>query len=113
VHVTGERPMKVTAEELHEGLSLKSATGIITGTTPAAETYVVKLTATNARGSATHELKIVAGETLALTQPMGWNSWNFYNRRVTQAIMSAQTQAMAASGLRDHGYMYVNIDDFW
>jgi alpha-galactosidase len=105
--------MKATAEELPQGLSLDSATGIITGTTPAAGTYGVKLTATNARGSATRELKIVAGETLALTPPMGWNSWNFYNRRVTQAIMSAQTQAMAASGLRDHGYTYVNIDDFW
>ncbi len=106
VPVTGERPLKVTAEELPPGLSLDSATGIITGTTPAAGTYEVKLTATNARGSATRELKIVAGETLALTPPMGWNSWNFYNRRVTQAIMSAQAQAMAASGLRDHGYVY-------
>ncbi|MCY2996333.1 MAG: NPCBM/NEW2 domain-containing protein [Planctomycetota bacterium] len=113
VPVTGQRPLKVTAEELPQGLSLDSATGIITGTAPAEGTYGVKLTATNARSSATRELKIVAGETLALTPPMGWNSWNFYNRRVTQAIMSTQTQAMAASGLRDHGYMYVNIDDFW
>jgi len=58
-------------------------------------------------------LRIVAGDTLALTPPMGFNSWNGYNRTVTQAIMSTQAQAMASSGLRDHGYMYVNMDEFW
>lgn len=113
VPVTGERPIKVTAQGLPKGLNLDSGTGIITGTTPTAGTYVVKLTATNTKGSASREFKIVAGETLALTPPMGFNSWNQYNRRVTQAIMSTQAQAMASSGLRDHGYMYVNIDDFW
>ena len=113
VPVTGERPMKVTARGLPSGLRLNSATGIITGTTPAAGTYVVKLTAANAKGSASRELRIVAGDTLALTPPMGFNSWNGYNRNITQAIMSAQAQAMASSGLRDHGYMYVNIDEFW
>lgn len=113
VPVTGERPMKVTAKDLPKGLSLDESRGIITGTTPAAGTYKVKLTATNAKGSATRELSIVAGDTLALTPPMGFNSWNQFSRRVTQAIMSQQAQAMASTGLRDHGYMYVNIDDFW
>ena len=113
VPVTGERPMKVIAQGLPNGLNLDPATGIITGTTPAAGTYVVKLAATNAKGTATRELKIVAGETLALTPPMGFNSWNGYNRSITQAIMSTQAQAMASSGLRDHGYTYVNIDEFW
>ena len=113
VPVTGERPMKVTARGLPSSLRLNSTTGIITGTTPAAGTYVVKLTAANEKGSASRELRIVAGDTLALTPPMGFNSWNGYNRNITQAIMSAQAQAMASSGLRDHGYMYVNIDEFW
>lgn len=113
VPVTGERPVKVTASNLPAGLVLDPQTGIITGTTPAAGTYLVKLTASNAKGSTTGSLKIVAGETLALTPPMGFNSWNGYNRKVTQAIMTTQALAMASSGLRDHGYTYVNIDDFW
>ena len=113
VAVTGERPMKFTAEDLPKILSLDQETGIITGTTPAEGTYVVKLTATNAKGSATRGLRIVAGDTLALTPPMGFNSWNGYNRSITQKIMSTQAQAMASSGLRDHGYTYVNIDEFW
>ena len=113
VPVTGERPMKVTAKGLPKGLHLDSATHIITGATPAAGTYVVMLTATNAEGSASREWRIVAGETLALTPPMGFNSWNGYNRNITQAMMTTQAQAMASSGLRDHGYMYVNIDEFW
>ena len=113
VPVTGERPMKVTSKGLPKGLHLSSDTGIITGTTPPEGTYAVNLTAANAKGSASRKLIIVAGETLALTPPMGFNSWNGYNRNITQAIMSAQAQAMASSGLRDHGYMYVNIDEFW
>lgn len=113
VPVSGDRPLKVTAKGLPKGLSLDTETGIITGTTPAAGTYQVKLTATNARGSATRELQIVAGETLALTPPMGFNSWNGFSRKVTQEIMLTQARAMASSGLRDHGYAYVNIDDFW
>jgi len=113
VPVTGERPMNVTAKGLPQGLHLDPATGIITGTTPAAGTYPVKLTATNAKGSASRELKIVAGDALALTPPMGFNSWNGYNRSITQAIMSTQAEAMASSGLRDHGFTYVNVDEFW
>src|SRR5208283_2691936 len=108
-----DRPMKVTAEGLPQGVNLDPDTGIITGTTPAGGTYVVKLTATNAKGSASREFKIVAGETLALTPPMGFNSWNGYNRSITQKIMSTQAQAMATSGLRDHGFTYVNVDEFW
>lgn len=113
VPVTGERPMRVTAQDLPKGLNLDPDTGIITGATPVAGTYVVTLTAANAKGSASRDFKIVAGNTLALTPPMGFNSWNGYNRSITQKIMSTQAQAMASSGLRDHGYTYVNIDEFW
>lgn len=113
VPVTGERPMKVTTMGLPKGLGLDPATGIITGTTPAAGTYEVTLTATNARGRATRELSIVAGNILALTPPMGWNSWNCFASKVTREDILRQANAMATSGLRDHGYAYINIDDFW
>jgi len=113
VPVTGDRPMKVSASGLPKGLRLDSATGIITGTTPAAGTYAVKVTAANALGSASRELRIVAGDTLALTPPMGWNSWNCFARSVTTVDILMQAEAMASSGLRDHGYAYINIDDFW
>lgn len=113
VPVTGERPMKIMAKGLPTGLRLDSDTGIITGTTPAAGIYQVKLTATNAKGSATRELSIVAGDTLALTPPMGYNSWNCFAGSVTQEKILKQAEGMVSSGLRDHGYAYINIDDFW
>jgi len=50
---------------------------------------------------------------LAATPPMGWNSWNHFAERVTEADVRAAADAMVASGMRDAGYVYVNIDDTW
>jgi alpha-galactosidase len=53
------------------------------------------------------------GNDLAARPPMGWNSWNHFHRQVDDAIIRAQTEAMVSSGMRDAGYLYVNIDDTW
>jgi alpha-galactosidase len=50
---------------------------------------------------------------LAATPPMGWNSWNHFHRNIDDATVRAQADAMVTSGLRDAGYVYVNIDDTW
>jgi alpha-galactosidase len=50
---------------------------------------------------------------LAATPPMGWNSWNHFAERVTDADVRAAADAMVSSGMRDAGYIYVNIDDTW
>jgi alpha-galactosidase len=44
---------------------------------------------------------------------MGWNSWYVWENHVTDEIMRAAADAMVSSGMIDHGYMYVNIDDCW
>jgi alpha-galactosidase len=44
---------------------------------------------------------------------MGWNSWNHFHRNVDDASVRAQAEAMVSSGMRDAGYMYINIDDTW
>ena len=68
----------------------------------------------NARGSAKRELTIVGGQhKLALTPPMGWNSWNCWANAVSDAKVRAAADAMAKSGLAAHGFQYVNIDDCW
>jgi len=51
--------------------------------------------------------------TLAATPPMGWNSWNHFAGRVDDADIRAAADAMVSSGMRDAGYLYVNIDDTW
>jgi len=111
---TGERPIKFTAENLPAGLSLDATSGIVSGRVPKQPgQYAVTLGATNSRGSAKKRLKIVVGNTLALTPPMGWNSWYIHYHRVTGKVMREAADQMIASGMADFGYMYVNIDDCW
>ncbi len=50
---------------------------------------------------------------LAATPPMGWNSWNHFAEKVTDADVRAAADAMVASGMRDAGYVYINVDDTW
>jgi alpha-galactosidase len=51
--------------------------------------------------------------TLAATPPMGWNSWNLFAEKVNDADVRAAADAMVSSGMKDAGYIYVNIDDTW
>jgi len=44
---------------------------------------------------------------------MGWNSWNHFGERVDDQTVRAQAEAMVVSGMKDAGYLYVNIDDTW
>lgn len=50
---------------------------------------------------------------LAKTPPMGWNSWNKFKGRVEDKVVREIADAMVSSGMRDAGYVYVNIDDTW
>ena len=50
---------------------------------------------------------------LALTPPMGWNSWNKFACNVDEEMIRQQADAMVATGMRDAGYTYINIDDCW
>jgi alpha-galactosidase len=50
---------------------------------------------------------------LAMTPPMGWNSWNHFAGKVTEQDVKSAADALVSSGMRDAGYVYVNIDDTW
>ena len=113
VPVSGVRPITVEARGLPEGLSLDKTNGVITGTPLRRGEHVVQLTARNVVGSTTRDLAIVIGDTLALTPPMGWNSWNCWGLAVDQQKILASAHAFKAKGLIDHGWTYVNIDDGW
>lgn len=113
VAATGDRPMTFAVDGLPKGLKLDPATGRITGSVKKAGTYKVMVTATNAKGSYSRELRIVVGDRIALTPPMGWNSWNCWGRDVTQEQVLSSARAMVSSGLVDHGWTYINIDDGW
>jgi len=113
IAATGDRPMTFAATGLPEGLSLDADTGHITGTVAKKGRHKVMLTAKNALGQAERELRIVVGHEIALTPPMGWNSWNCWAGAIDDAKVRAAADAMVSSGLIQHGWTYINIDDCW
>ena len=50
---------------------------------------------------------------LALTPPMGWNSWNKFSCNVNEALIRETADAMVSTGMKAAGYLYINIDDCW
>lgn len=115
IAATGNRPMTFTADNLPEGLTLDSNTGVISGTikSDALQRYEVTLKAQNNKGKCSQTLDIVVGEKICLTPPLGWNSWNCWGKEVTQENVEASAQAMYDIGLVNYGWSYINIDDGW
>jgi alpha-galactosidase len=113
IAATGDRPMTFAADGLPSGLQIDSRTGRITGTILQPGEYAVTLRAKNSLGTAKRKFKIVAGDKIALTPPMGWNSWNCFADAVSEEKVKAAADAMVKSGLIDHGWTYINVDDFW
>ncbi|HYG34589.1 MAG TPA: NPCBM/NEW2 domain-containing protein, partial [Clostridia bacterium] len=113
IPATGDRPMTFAAENLPAGLSLDPKSGQITGVLTQKGTYQVILHARNSRGKAERSFKIICGDTIALTPPMGWNSWNCFGCDVHEGNVRAAADAFVASGLINHGWTYINIDDCW
>jgi alpha-galactosidase len=50
---------------------------------------------------------------LAATPQMGWNSWNHFACKVSDAVVRAAADAIASNGMKAAGYVYINIDDCW
>lgn len=113
VTATGEKPITFSAENLPARLNLDPSSGMITGTISQKGETKVTLTASNAFGKVSRPFRIVCGDTISLTPPLGWNSWNHFASRVTERDVRGAAEAMVSSGLIDHGWSYINIDDCW
>lgn len=114
VPATGKPPLKFAAKNLPDGLALDPDTGIISGSLKSDGETVVEITLTAANGVSKRKLTISAGaHRLALTPPMGWNSWNVWGTFVDARKVRAAADAFLKTGLAAHGFRYVNIDDAW
>ena len=113
IPATGDRPMEFSAANLPSGLTVDHKTGRITGTLQSKGEFIVTLGAKNALGAAEKRFRIVCGDTIALTPPMGWNSWNCFAHAVSAEKVKSAADAMVKSGLINHGWSYINIDDYW
>lgn len=118
IPATGERPLRFSATAadgaaLPAGLSFDSERGILTGALAARGDYALKFRAENAEGADEKPFMIRVGDDISLTPAMGWNSWNAFGPDVSSEKVIAAAETMVATGLADHGWTYVNIDDFW
>jgi alpha-galactosidase len=114
VPVTGKSPIELNISGLPSGLSFNSVSRVISGKAPAKGDYPLEIVARNESGEDTFTLTIKTGAGLALTPPLGWNSWNVRGSECPdQEKVKAAADAMNNSGLADHGWSYINIDDGW
>lgn len=113
IPVTGERPMTVEVTGLPAGVVYDEKTHSLAGSTIVRGDHEFTVTAKNAKGTATRWMTLSVGDRLCLTPPMGWNSWNCWGQDVTDARMRKAADAMVATGLADHGWNYIVVDDCW
>ena len=105
--------MRFRVEHLPEGLAVDPTLGRITGSLKTKGEYPVVLHAINALGSDAKNFRIIVGEKIALTPAMGWNSYNCWAGSVDEQKVLRSARAMVTSGLINHGWTYINIDDSW
>ena len=113
IPASGNRPMTFSARKLPKGVKVDIVTGEISGSIAKRGTYIITLEVINSAGKALRDFKIVVGEEISLSPPMGWNHYNIYGTRITQEQVLTQAKAMANTGLINYGWSYMNIDDGW
>jgi alpha-galactosidase len=74
---------------------------------------VFVLTSLTAASQAPTKTSQAPQQVVAQTPPMGWNSWNFFAEKVTDKDIRDAANQLVATGMKDAGYVYVNIDDTW
>jgi hypothetical protein len=110
--VSGERPLDFSAKHLPAGLGLDFKTGIVTGTLPKPGEFTFTATAKNSAGEASTKIKIVCGDTLALTPPLGWNSYDAFGDNVVESEVQANAHYLAEKML-PVGWDTVVVDYCW
>lgn len=114
IPTVGERPITFDAKNLPKGLSIDLQKGQIRGKAKRKGVYTVVVSAENRLGRCEKALKIVVDDNaLALTPPMGWNSWNCFRNNISDTKIRTVAESLVESGLAARGYTYVNLDSGW
>lgn len=111
---TGLRPINFSVRNLPVELHLNVRSGVISGRVPdTVGQYKLTIVAVNSAGKATRPFTIMVGDQLGLTPQMGWNDWYTHYEHISDADIRAAADNMVSSGMADHGYQFVSIDDAW
>lgn len=115
VPVTGERPLTVEVEGLEKvpGLTFDPVTRRLGGAVASGGDYPLTFRARNGHGTAEKPFVLRVGNRLALTPPLGWNSWNAFATAIDGVKVRRTAALMESLGLVDHGWAYLTIDDGW
>ena len=109
---TGQAPITFSATGLPPGLTLDASNGRLSGSVTSAGRYDVAIVASNSAGMDQRTLTVVVGDTVALTPPLGWNSYDSFDDSVTQAETLAQA-GWVRDNLLPYGWQYVVVDFRW
>jgi alpha-galactosidase len=112
IATTGQAPIMFSAMGLPQGLTVDAANGRLGGSVAGAGRHDIVITASNSAGMDQRTLTIVVGDTLALTPPLGWNSYDSFDDSVTQAEVIAQA-SWVRDNLLPYGWQYVVVDFRW
>lgn len=110
--ISGSGPVTAQVSQLPRGLNFDSASGIISGVIKTPGEYHFKIAAHNAAGSATADCRIVCGHEIALTPPMGWNSYDAFGDSVKEDEVLANAQWLKEH-LQPFGWDTVVVDFRW
>lgn len=113
IATTGTQPMKYMISGLPAGCTFDAALGVIRGAIARPGKYKLVITARNKYGESHKDVTVVVGQTIALTPPMGWNSWNSFACNVTAVDIKNTADQLIKTGLANYGWSYINIDDCW
>jgi alpha-galactosidase len=115
IPASGDGPLVFSARNLPAGLSLDPNSGIITGALKQEGRTEVAVSVKGRAGNVANAVITIVGgsDALALTPPLGWNSWNVWAAQVDDARVRAAADGMVNRGLAAQGYTYINIDDAW
>lgn len=112
VPVTGQRPLAFSVKGLPKGVAFDRSTGTFTGSLTKAGDYRVRVRVGNAAGHDEATVHLIAGRTLVLTPPMGWNSYDCFGDNVTEAETLANARYVRET-LHPHGWDTVVVDYRW
>jgi alpha-galactosidase len=112
LRVEGSGPFRFSGS-MPGGLSLDPDQGVIQGRTASPGEYSLSVLVENEGSSTRWDARLVVGDRLALTPPMGWMSWNAFGPDLDERVVLANADAMVRLGLREAGYEYVCLDDHW
>lgn len=113
IAATGDKPMTFAVKRLPVGVKFDAATGRLSGAVAKEGTYRITLSARNSLGTATKELRLVVGKEISLTPLMGCNTYGGWGPFVNEKNIRDAADALVRTGLINHGYSFVNIDDGW